>query len=70
MKKSKLKCGGCRRYGGAFTLGPVRWVECPNPPTVMLTFIEKRKSKTLPACKACWEECIEAKVDIRKVTPI
>jgi hypothetical protein len=42
MKKKKAKntnrCEGWRRYGGAFTLGPVHWEQCEAQGIVRLKF--------------------------------
>lgn len=65
----ELKCEGMRRYGGAFSLGPPRWVPCEEKPIVMLTLrqgasIEKQE---MPACKTCWEEALRT-VGIEVIT--
>lgn len=59
-------CCGQRRYGGAFTLGPVRWEKCPETPTVELQIGDD----WLPSCRHCWQECIENNVDIKGSRPI
>lgn len=64
------RCEGWRRHGGAFTLGPVHWEQCASQGAVILTISNGKEIKTLPACKKCWEECIENKLNIIKVTPI
>jgi len=68
--KIKNRCEGWRRRGGAFTLGPVVWTQCDQPGIVMLTFIDDSKTRTLPACKKCWQECIDNGLTIKKVEPI
>jgi protein-arginine kinase activator protein McsA len=65
-----MQCEGYRRYGGAFTLGIVKWEQCKEEATVLITFIEKDETKTLPGCQTCWKECIENKYSIVKVEPI
>ena len=71
MTEEKPQCEGWRRYGGAFTLGPVLWKRCKRPGEVILTFKdESGKTKSLPACKVCWDECISNKVTILEVLPI
>lgn len=70
-KKSNLKrCEGWRRYGGAFTLGPVTWEQCKENGIVMLTFERDGKQQTLPACKVCWQEYIDTKLKIISAIPI
>ena len=63
-------CGGQRRYGGAFSLGPVRWEACREKPIVLLTFKQDGKTDTLPACSKCWAECIENGITITKAVPL
>jgi hypothetical protein len=72
MPINPTRCQGWRRYGGAFTLGPVRWEQCKEKPTVMLRFKDKEdgKVRTMPACQKCWQECIDTGVKILKATPI
>lgn len=65
-----MKCEGWRRYGGAFKFGPVRWEQCKNKPLVKLTVKQEGEVKEVPACKECWQEAIENKIEIQKVTPI
>lgn len=64
------QCEGMRRYGGAFTLGPVRWVPCENPATVTLRVVQDGKAETLPACQTCWEEAIDNGIKITDAKPI
>lgn len=53
----KPRCEGWRRYGGAFTLGPVRWEQCKEKATVMVTVKQEGgPKKTLPACDHCLRE--------------
>lgn len=69
MTANKIRCEGYRRYGGAFTLGPVRWVQCKNTAVVMLTVIQEEEAQ-FPACNICWKECIDKGIQIAKVTPL
>lgn len=66
----KNRCEGQRRFGGAFTLGPVEWEQCKKEGIVMMTFMDDGETKTLPACKECWSESIENGIDIIAVVPI
>jgi len=50
-----IQCEGWRRYGGAFTLGPVKWEQCKADAIVMLT-VEQEKIEDLPTCLECWNE--------------
>ncbi len=52
------RCEGFRRYGGAFSLGPVTWEQCRETATVMLTIREKKHRGTFPACQTCWNEAL------------
>lgn len=66
-----LRCEGHRRYGGAFTLGPVKWVQCENDACVMITVTQGGETQTLPACIDCWWEAIgNDAIEIESVTPI
>jgi len=64
------RCEGWRRHGGAFTLGPVKWEQCPSEATVMLTVKQQGETQTMPACNTCWQECIENKIEIVSAEPI
>lgn len=75
MKPSKgyslKECGGMRRYGGAFSFGPVQWVKCDQKPTVVIQIKqEEGLVENVPACTQCWKECIDKKMNILKVEPI
>lgn len=65
-----MRCEGYRRYGGAFTFGPVRWEQCHREGIVMIKFVIDGQEKTLPACMECWKECIEGKLKILEVIPM
>lgn len=65
------RCEGFRRYGGAFTLGPVKWEQCKNDATVMLKLAQDNEpAKDFPACNECWQEALENKITILKSSPI
>lgn len=49
------QCEGYRRYGGAFSLGPAKWLRCEGKPIVMLTI--EGKDESLASCLKCWNEC-------------
>lgn len=68
----KNRCEGWRRYGGGLmNFGPAEWKQCDQEGIVFITFKDKTKEKTLPACSICWNEMIEAKTPkILKVIPI
>ncbi|MCK5612587.1 hypothetical protein KAR91_62525 [Candidatus Pacearchaeota archaeon] len=73
--KSKLggcRCEGYRRRGGAFTFGPVRWYQCEETATVMISFKqEDEKVAKLPACNRCWAEGVSSgSIEIIEVKPI
>lgn len=49
-----IRCEGWERFGGIFTFGPVRWVQCPNDAVVMLKVKQDGKVSNQPACLGCW----------------
>lgn len=53
-----MRCEGWRRYGGAFTLGPVHWEQCKEEATVILNLKQKGKVQELPSCSTCWAEAM------------
>ncbi len=57
----KPRCEGFRRYGGAFSMGPVRWEQCHDAATVMLEVKQGDNTQILPACQVCWEEARDTK---------
>ena len=63
------RCEGWRRYGGAFTLGPVEWRQCENDAIVLLK-VRQEKIEELPACAECWKEVLENKIEILESKPI
>ena len=67
--KLRVRCEGWRRYGGAFTLGPVEWKQCENVAIVMLK-VNQGKIEELPACAECWAEVRENKIEVLEVKPI
>lgn len=70
------RCEGWTRHGGIFSLGPVTWTQCTSLATVMLTVRQPPegggplKTSKQPACRACWQKCIENGIKITKVVPI
>jgi len=56
-----VRCEGFRRYGGAFTLGPVRWEQCKEKATVQLRIKQDGKKQSFPACDTCWREAERTK---------
>lgn len=64
-----MQCEGFRRYGGAFTLGPVTWQQCKEEATVELEVKQDGEVKKFPACVRCWRECIDNKIEIISVEP-
>ena len=66
-----IQCEGYVRTGGAFSLGPVRWVQCENEAKVNIRLIQDGKEETLPGCNDCWQRAIEWKgIKIISVEPI
>ena len=67
-----MRCEGWTRKGGAFTLGPVTWSQCENESIVNIKFKQGDEPiATLPACKQCWQKCIDSKnIKILSVEPI
>lgn len=63
------QCEGWRRYGGAFSLGGVRWEQCKNEAVVLLK-VEQEKVQTLPACLECWNEAKAKGIKILSTEPI
>lgn len=63
------RCQGYRRYGGMFTLGPVKWVQCENDAVVILE-VSQESVEAFPACMDCWSEAIERKISILSARPI
>lgn len=72
-KTKKLQCEGWRRYGGAFTFGPVTWKQCEEKATVMVEGKNAQETlyKTIPMCDTCLREAqTTIGVKVRKVEPI
>lgn len=66
-----IQCEGHRRRGGAFTLGPVQWEQCPNDAVALVTV--KQDGTTLkdsPACQVCIDEGKAGGVKYLKMKPI
>lgn len=53
---SKKRCEGWTRTGGAFTLGPVSWSQCPNDAVVKLKVKQEGRISLQPACLICWDK--------------
>lgn len=53
------RCEIFRRYGGAFSLGPVRWEQCPNEATVQ-GVDPKFPDATVPVCSECVPETVKS----------
>ncbi len=66
----KTKCEGYRRYGGAFSFGPVVWEQCKKKAIVELIVVQGKKQITFPACMTCWDEAISNDIRIIKAKPI
>jgi hypothetical protein len=69
-KQKSIRCEGWRRYGGAFTFGPITWKQCTNQGIVELKFVQDGETKTLPSCKQCWDECLRSGIAVIKAKPI
>ena len=57
-----IMCEGSRRYGGALSLGPAKWVNCDKPAAVVVevetvggTLDTRRK---VNSCIECWREAL------------
>jgi hypothetical protein len=59
VKGKQMQCEGYRRTGGAFTIGPVKWEQCPEDAVVILTVEQEGKTQDFPACLKCWKETLE-----------
>lgn len=70
-EKPKMpRCEGHRRTGGAFTFGPVRWVQCENDAIVLISVKQPTGDvEDSPACAQCWQESISNKAEITSVKP-
>jgi len=64
-----MRCEGYRRYGGAFTLGPVKWEQCKNDAIAIIECSQDGETKEFPACTECWNEAIEKGIPITKSRP-
>jgi hypothetical protein len=64
-----MRCEGWRRYGGAFTLGPVTWKQCKNEAIVILEVVQDGKIESLPGCATCWQEAIDNGIQINSSRP-
>ena len=59
------RCMGQRRYGGAFTLGPVRWERCKNPAVFIVDTEDDKGPFRTTICLECWKEAEAEKLPIR-----
>ena len=55
---SSVRCEGYRRFGGAFSLGPVTWQQCSERAIAVLTIEQDGKVQDVPACSKCWTEAM------------
>ena len=68
-KSNSMHCEGYRRRGGAFSLGPMTWEQCPNNAVVILTLKQKGEPKgEMPACAKCWEEARDPRWGIKIIS--
>ena len=58
-----MRCEGWRRYGGAFTLGPVKWVQCEEDAIAVLK-VQQGEVQKIPSCVKCWNEAKENSIKI------
>ena len=69
-EQQKPRCEGWRRYGGAFTFGPVRWEQCKNLAVVTLTVVQDGITQDMPACMVCWQEALSNGIKVEAAVPI
>lgn len=65
-----VQCEGWRRHGGAFTLGPIQWKQCPSRALVVLKVIQDDGETDQPSCLSCWNEALTHRIEILEATPI
>jgi hypothetical protein len=65
-----MQCEGFRRHGGAFSFGPVTWVQCTNEATAVIEVKQDGKTNKFPACDVCQQECGERGIKVVSVTPV
>jgi len=66
-----MRCEGWRRYGGAFTLGPVTWKQCEEEAVVSIKVKQDGEISTFPACMVCWKEAINTKeIEVIEAIPL
>jgi hypothetical protein len=70
MTNKIIQCEGWRRFGGAFTLGPVKWVQCENEAVVILEVVQDDKKTEQPVCIYCWDEGMSHGIQINSAVPI
>jgi hypothetical protein len=70
--KKKTQCEGWRRYGGVFTLGPVKWEQCKETATVTALITNPdEKPKGFAACDHCLIEALTTTgMKVAKIKPI
>jgi hypothetical protein len=66
----KQRCEGWRRYGGAFTLGPVKWEQCKNDAIVVLKVEQEKVVENMPSCLECWNEAKASGILIHSAEPL
>lgn len=68
---AKVICEGYRRYGGAFSFGPVKWVACEEKAIVRILVVQDGVEKGYNGCLQCWNECIASKaITVIRAIPI
>lgn len=66
-----IRCEGWRRYGGAFSFGPVTWRQCENEAVVLLTVMQDGKRQdAVPACETCLQECLDRHMTVLGIETI
>lgn len=65
-----MQCEGWRRYGGAFSFGPVVWRQCDNDAVVVVESEQEGEVTKTPVCMNCWNEGIETGIRIIRVAHI
>ena len=70
VEAPKTRCEGWRRYGGAFSFGKPRWVQCEMAAVVTLRVKQDNVISDQPACLKCWNEAKENKIPIISATAL
>ena len=73
--KTGIRCEGWRRTGIFQMGGTGKWEQCRSDAIAMLKFKDNQedgngKVKILPACKKCWEDCLQSGIEILSVGTI